>query len=147
MGDEIALLNDYGYRTVPEHRDDSRWVHRPRMDWDRAALARDGATLPGHVLAGTRAILQRRAAIAGLHGAVPTRVLHPAAPQIFAFARLAPTGNIVCLFNFSEQDQVVPASWLEGAGVRRWHDLLSGRDVRLHDGQLALLPYARVWLT
>ena len=146
MGDEIALLNDYTYRNVPEHRDDSRWIHRPRMDWDRAAQARDPSSLPGHVLSATRAILHRRAALAGLHGAVPTRILHPDNPRIFGFTRAAPTGNIVCLFNFSEQDQSIPASWVEAAGVVQWHDLLSDRPVRLHDGQLVLLPYARVWL-
>jgi amylosucrase len=28
-GDENAMLNDYSYRSVPEKKDDSRWVHRP----------------------------------------------------------------------------------------------------------------------
>jgi amylosucrase len=37
MGDEIALLNDWGYQDVPDHAHDSRWVHRPKMDWARAA--------------------------------------------------------------------------------------------------------------
>jgi amylosucrase len=146
MGDEIALLNDDAYRSVPEHRDDSRWIHRPQMDWNLVAKAQDPSSLQGHVLNGTRMILHRRANVPGLHGAVPTRILHPANPHIFAFARLAPTGNIVCVFNFSEQDQILPADWVESAGVTRWHDMLSDREVRLHDGHLVLLPYARVWL-
>src|SRR5690606_2153102 len=33
MGDEIALLNDWSYLRMPEHAHDSRWLHRPRMDW------------------------------------------------------------------------------------------------------------------
>ena len=40
MGDELAALNDYGYLDNPDHAHDSRWIHRPRMDWD-AAAARD----------------------------------------------------------------------------------------------------------
>jgi amylosucrase len=146
MGDEIALLNDYSYRDVAEHRDDSRWIHRPRMDWDRAAQASDPTTLPGQVLRGTRTILRARAATPALHGAVPTRVLNPDAPQVFAFARLAPTGPVICLFNFSEQMQQIPSAWLRAAGVVRMHDVLSGQDVGLHDGALVLLPYGRVWL-
>jgi len=146
MGDEIALLNDYSYLDVAEHRDDSRWIHRPRMDWDRAAQASDPTTLPGQVLRGTRTILRARAATPALHGAVPTRVLNPDAPQVFAFARLAPTGPVVCLFNFSEQMQQIPSAWLRAAGVVRMHDVLSGQDVGLHDGALVLLPYGRVWL-
>jgi len=27
-GDENAMLNDYSYRSVPDKKDDSRWVHR-----------------------------------------------------------------------------------------------------------------------
>ena len=146
MGDEIALLNDYGYRDVAEHRDDSRWIHRPRMDWDRAARAADPATPEGQVLDGTRAILRARAGLPALHGAVPTRILHPDSAQVFAFARLAPTGAVLCLFNFSETTQMIPADWLRAQGAVRFHDLLSGRDVGLHDGQMALLPYGRVWL-
>jgi amylosucrase len=34
MGDELALLNDRSYQDLPEHAHDSRWMHRPRMDWD-----------------------------------------------------------------------------------------------------------------
>lgn len=146
MGDELALPNDYGYRDVPEHRDDSRWIHRPRMDWDRVAQAADPTSLPGHVRVATRAILHRRAALAALHGAVPTRILHPDPPQVFGFARVAPTGPVVCLFNFSETDQIISGAWLRAVGVRDMRDLLSDRNVVLHDDQLLLLPYARVWL-
>ena len=32
-GDEMALLNDPSYLREPEHTNDSRWVHRPRMPW------------------------------------------------------------------------------------------------------------------
>ena len=146
MGDEVALTNDYGYLDVPEHATDSRWIHRPRMDWDRVAQAADPVSLPGQVLAGTRAILHARAKLPALHGAVPTRILHPESAQIFAFARLAPTGTVLCLFNFSEAVQTIPESWLRQHGATQMHDLLSGHDVRLHDGRLVLLPYGRVWL-
>jgi amylosucrase len=146
MGDEVALTNDYGYLDVPEHATDSRWIHRPRMDWDRVAHAADGDGVAGQVLAGTRAILHARARLPALHGAVPTRILRPDNAQVLAFARLAPTGTVLCLFNFSEAVQTIPESWLRAHGATRMHDLLSGYDVQLHDGRLVLLPYGRVWL-
>jgi glycosidase len=34
LGDEIGTLNDYTYRDDPAHASDSRWVHRPRADWN-----------------------------------------------------------------------------------------------------------------
>ena len=37
MGDELGLLNDASYLDEPEHADDNRWMHRPRMPWTTAA--------------------------------------------------------------------------------------------------------------
>ncbi|MEJ5226200.1 MAG: alpha-amylase family protein, partial [Anaerolineales bacterium] len=34
LGDEIGTLNDYAYRDDPHKATDSRWVHRPRADWE-----------------------------------------------------------------------------------------------------------------
>jgi amylosucrase len=145
MGDEIGLLNDYSYTDNPDHAPDSRWLHRPMMDWD-AVAGGDGDTAAARILQGTQAILRQRAATQGLHAGHGTRILHPDAPQLFAFARLAPTAPIICLFNFSETPLSVAANWLEQAGVTRWHDLLSQSDVVVEDGQLWLPPYARLWL-
>lgn len=36
MGDEIALENFEAYRENPELKGETRWLHRPRMDWDKA---------------------------------------------------------------------------------------------------------------
>lgn len=146
MGDEIAIANDWSYLDDPLHASDSRWLHRPVMDWDGAARANAPETVEGKVFAGTQAILQRRARLAQLHASVPTRILHPVCAQVFAFARLAPTGALLCLFNFSEDVQHIPADWLRAQGATRMRDLLSDHDVVLHDAQLVLLPYARVWL-
>lgn len=146
MGDELGLMNDWSYRDNPLQAADSRWLHRPVMDWDRAARAAAGTGPEAAIHAGTRLILQRRAAIAAFHAAVPTRVLPPPSAQVFGFARLAPTGAVVCLFNFSETTQTISGDWLRAQGVGAWHDLLSGHDVQLHDDRLVLLPYARVWL-
>ncbi len=46
MGDEIALLNDYSYRDVPEHAHDSRWIQPPRMDWAVTETAMTGCPMP-----------------------------------------------------------------------------------------------------
>ena len=40
MGDEIAMLNDLSYLEDPALADDSRWMHRPFMDWAAVASPR-----------------------------------------------------------------------------------------------------------
>jgi len=147
MGDELAMLNDYGYHDVPEHAHDSRWLHRPRMDW-AVAETRDSAETPaGQVFRGTRAILARRRATPALHAGHPTAILDCAVAGVFAFARRAPTGPVLGLFNFTERWLALPEAWVRDEGVTLMHDALSDQRVVTHDGQIALPPYARVWLT
>ena len=39
MGDELALRNDPDWAADPAHAADNRWVHRPRMPWERGGTA------------------------------------------------------------------------------------------------------------
>lgn len=147
MGDELAALNDCGYLDDPDHAHDSRWVHRPRMDWAMAA-ARHGADTPsGRVFRGTKTILARRRATEALHAAHPVRVVQSGNPAVLTFQRLAPTGVLLGLFNFTEDWQHLPEPWVRAQGVTRMWDELSEAEVIPHGGQVVLPPYARVWLT
>ncbi|CAN1556322.1 AmyA Glycosidases [Paracoccaceae bacterium] len=147
MGDELALTNDYGYLDVPEHAHDSRWIHRPKMDWKVAAHRHDGATPGAQVFWGVRHILARRRATAALHAGVPVKVVSSGVNGVFSFLRTAPTGTVLCLFNFTEGWQRVPEAWARAVGVVQMIDALSDHPVETYDGQIALPPFARVWLT
>lgn len=147
MGDEIALTNDYGYAQQPGQAHDSRWVHRPFMDWDRVAAAERGSSPEAQVLSGTRHIFARRKATPQIHGSYPARVLDTGNTAVFAFARLAPTGNLVCLFNVSETWQHLPLDWLRAQGVTHFHDALSDAPASTASDTYALPPYGRVWMT
>jgi amylosucrase len=145
MGDEIALLNDYGYRDVPAHAHDSRWVHRPRMDWAADRAPGDHGP-PSRVYQGVRHILARRRATDALHAMHATRIIRHEVPGLFALARVAPTGAVVCLFNFTEGWINVAEALVRAAGATAMVDVLSGNAVQLHDAALVLPPYGRVWL-
>ena len=147
MGDEIAMTNDYSYRDKPHLAHDSRWVHRPYMDWATAAADPGDLTPEAEVLAGTRHILARRKATPQLHGAYPTRIREAPNAAIFAFSRITPTGNLVCLFNFSEHWQHLPGQWLRDEGAQQFFDRLSDAQVALDGDTMAIPPYGRVWLS
>lgn len=145
MGDELALPNDYGYVDVPAHAHDSRWLHRPVMDW-ALAFARDGRSVAAQMFQGTKHILARRAATPALHAAYGTRVVHCDTDGVFAYLRLAPTGPVLCLFNFTENWRHIPEDWARMQGVTLMHDALSDNAVHASGGVIALPSYARVWL-
>ena len=147
MGDELAVLNDYGYLNTPDHAHDSRWIHRPVMDWDVAATRAMDDLPSGRVFRGVKHILARRRATPALHAATPTRVLRTDLAGVFAVARLAPTGTVLCLYNFTENWAQVGEAWARAQGVTAMHDALSDAAVTAAGGMIALPPYARVWLT
>jgi amylosucrase len=146
MGDELAILNDYGYLDNPNHAHDSRWIHRPAMDWDAAAIRESDDSPAGRVFRGVRHILARRRATPALHSGTPTRVLDTGHAGIFALARVAPTGTVLCLYNFTESWVHLGEGWVRAQGVSQMHDALSDAAVAAEGGVIALPPYARVWL-
>ena len=146
MGDELALLNDHGYLEVPGHAHDSRWIHRPRMDWAAAADREVSEAAGARVFRGVRHILARRRATGALHGGVPVEVLRAGVAGVFAFKRAAPTGAVVGLFNFADDWRNVGVGWLRGQGAGRLWDALSESEVEAHGGAVVLPPQGRVWL-
>ena len=140
MGDEIGLMNDYG-----DHAD-TRALHRPAMDWDKAARRTDPATMEGLIFDGIRHILARRAATPALHGKHPTRILETHNPRLFAVLRDAPGAPLVCVFNFSETPQSLPVDFLLAQGVTEWTDRLAGQALDPAHGTIPLPPYGALWI-
>ncbi len=146
MGDELATLNDDGYLDQPDHAHDSRWIHRPVMNWQTAEARHDQTCPAARCFATLKQILARRGATPGLHAANPTRVLGCPTTAVFAVQRVAPTGVLLALFNFSDDWQHIPGPWLRANGVTAWHDALADQAVSLHDDRLSLAPLGAVWL-
>ena len=147
MGDELAMLNDRAYLDDPDHAHDSRWIHRPRMDWAAAADRHTADTPSARVFRGVKHILARRAATPALHGGTPTRIVPVEGHGVLAVLRDAPSGPVLCLFNVTESWLHLPGEIARAQGITRMHDALSDLPVDLHGGAIALPPYARVWLT
>ena len=146
MGDELALLNDYSYLDNPDHAHDSRWIHRPMMNWALAETRHSAETASAQVYRGTRDILLQRRATPELHAAYPTEILSAPIVGLLVVARRAPTGPLLGLYNFTESWSHLPEAWLRAQGVTALYDALSNAQVPVYDGNIALPPYARVWL-
>ena len=146
MGDELGLLNDESYLKDPHRAHDSRWMHRPMMDWKLADARADQSHPAGQIFSGTRHILMRRKAVAAFHAANPTEILDTGRDGLFAFRRVSPTETVLGIFNFTEQWLSLPRDWASAMGARHFHDHLGDAAVETPDGQIALPPYARLWL-
>ncbi|KLD75751.1 amylosucrase, partial [Xanthomonas hyacinthi DSM 19077] len=120
MGDELALGNDEGYRSDPLRRHEGRWLHRPAMDWERAARRGEGDSLPGQVYARLRTLIAARAATAALAAEQPLRALPLGDPALLGIARGA---DFVAAYNFSAHPVAVDRAAL-GAG--HWQAIADG---------------------
>jgi amylosucrase len=147
MGDELGLTNDLSYRNHPDMAHDSRWMHRPAMNWDRAERRRDPLTVEGEVFAGIRRILARRKQTPHLHAASPTEVIDAGVDGVFAFLRKSPLGPLLCLFNFTDSWLGVPRYLALAHGVSGFHDHLSDAAVTTPGDVIALPPSARAWIS
>jgi amylosucrase len=143
MGDEIGLLNDYGFENVTEHAHDNRWLHRPKMDW---AVANAPSWPEQALLEGVKNIIRRRKNLPELHASVPTRIVQTGVLSVFAYLKQAERRPMVCLVNFSETWTSVPAQLLRGLGIARFHDELGEAQIALQNDQVPVAPYGRMWI-
>jgi glycosidase len=153
LGDEVATLNDYGYRNDPAKSDDSRWVHRPAADWEKIDRRHDTMTVEGQVYARLRQLIETRKKTPAFAGGV-TEIIDTGNPQVFGYVRQhadhhrdeGVSERVLVLANFSEGEQHIAANDLRVHGLSyALTDLVSGTRVT-SDEELVLEPYRFVWL-
>ncbi len=146
MGDELGLLNDYNYVHVPEHRADSRWVQRPKMDWWFAESRHNKESIPGRIFSQLRQQIFTRKRLFQLHAQAKTTAVYTYNEQVFGLLRHSPRGNILALGNFSEGYQYVTGQRLQEIGFGgALYDHLGERAFNGRYG-VTLEPFQAMWL-
>ncbi|MBR1586557.1 MAG: alpha-amylase family protein [Clostridia bacterium] len=120
-GDEIAQENDNAYRDDPLKREDSRYLHRGSLDWDKAALRVNQDLPEGRIFSA----IQRMEALRGRHPAFDTGadtwLLDTGSDQLLGIGRYHQGEQLLALFNFSDADQT---AWLRDE--KQYEDLITG---------------------
>ncbi len=147
MGDELGTLNDRSYRDDPDLAEDNRWMHRPRMPWDRAARRFQPGTVEHAVFTGLCRLITARKTLSQLHASSPVVILGQENPRILVHCRPHPRGDLVAIHSFSEQPQAVSADVFWTRRIYRPKDRISGRSLDVGDDWLRVEPYARLWVT
>jgi amylosucrase len=138
LGDEIGTLNDYGYRDHPSHKRDSRWVHRPRADWDAYARRNDPGSVEARVFQRIRnLIILRKEHAVFTNGEL--EVISTENEHVLGYTRLYDGHRAAVFANFSESEQYISAKVIEQnnlAGKSR----LCGLSIISGQGDLLLKP-------
>jgi amylosucrase len=145
LGDEIGLLNDYGYVNVPGKSGDARWVNRPVMDWELAQKAKAGKGPQGRLFNRMKGLIELRKQTPPFseNGIIQFEAHHPA---VLAFEKRNRDAAVLVLANFSESR--VGHMQLDYPHAEKPHkDLITGRKLNnLLPGRLSLEAYQLMWL-
>lgn len=148
MGDEIGLRNDTTYLSDPLKAEDSRWMHRPPMDWSKAAKRHDLTTIEGRLFQGMRKLIQARKSTSLLHCFSFFQALWTDNEHVLAYWQKRPEGTLLVLANFHDTNQSVDAKILEYAEIfgDARNLLANGAPPDIIDGRLYLNAYDSMWL-
>ena len=146
MGDEIGLLNDHSYLENPDLANDSRWIHRPFMDWEQADRRSDGHSINGRIFQGICSLAAARKRTFQLHAKAHTYPVWTHNDAVFGMIRESARGRLLILANFTEHVQIVPRYRLEEMGFNELLvDRLTENPVDVW-GDVVLKPYQSCWL-
>lgn len=106
LGDEIGTLNDYEYFNHPRHKNDSRWVHRPKSDWAAYERRNDPESKEGRIYKYFMDLITLRKGNQVFSNGT-FELIESENPHVLGFARHDENTRIIIFANFSEADQTI----------------------------------------
>jgi amylosucrase len=152
-GDEIGTLNDYSYLDDDNKTHDSRWMHRPRIDWEKAERRHEQGSVEQKIFDGLKKMIAVRKTIGAFADFNNRELIELKNPHLFAFWRTDPFGAgspVLVVANFDDAPQYFDLSSLGNRGMFQFHrlmDLYSGESPALFKDQLVIPPFHFYWLT
>ena len=151
-GDELGTLNDYSYEQDPDKCRDSRWVHRPTIDWDRAGQRQQSGTIEHRVFTALKKMIAVRKEIPAFAD-FNSRELHEVSnPHLLVFSHSdhrQTSSKVVVVANFDGAPQHLDLEELRSAGLtglREIRDLVTGESPPVLNGRLGIQAYGFYWL-
>jgi len=133
-GDEVATLNDRSYRDDPAKAGDSRWLHRPVIDWQRMDRRHERGTIEQRVFASLQRMIAIRKTIPAFADFNNRELIDVAHPSLFAILRTPPdlSGEpVLVVANFGLEPVVFDTAEVGRRGLFRY-----GSVVDLHSGDV-----------
>jgi len=140
IGDGIGMLNDYNYERIPEKIGDTRWIHRPKFDWEKEKEKSDNNTTTGKLFSGLLKLVQLREKTQALSGS-DTEFADVGNDHIFAYFRHGENSSVFILANFSDEEQSIAGIRLRQLGLSKTvTDVVAGRTITATQN-LLMEPY------
>jgi len=152
-GDEIGTLNDCTFLQDESKAGDSRWMHRPRIDWETAELRHSHGTVQQRIYDGLKRMIAVRKSVHAFADFNNRELIDVGDPHLFVFMRTNPTmgsDTVLVVVNFDATPSYLDLADLGNRGMFRFaqpKDLLTGESPALFNGRLVIPPFHVYWLT
>ncbi len=152
-GDEIGTTNNYRYFEEEGKADDNRWIHRPKIDWKKAALRTQHGSLEYRIFDRLKKMIAVRKSIPAFADYNNRELIPLENPHLFAFLRTdlqQPSHSVMVVGNFDASTQELDLCALGTRGhfqYKGMKDLYSGTSFANFKDPLVFDPYQFYWFS
>jgi len=152
-GDGIGALNDYSYQQDESKQHDSRWVHRPAIDWEKAELRKQPGSIEHRIFNGLKKLISVRKEISAFADFNSRELLDVDNPHLLAYAHFDhenASSKVLVIGNFGDSPQRLELNLLRKMGFFKLdsvRDLCTGETPLMFNDQLAIPAYGFYWIS
>ena len=151
-GDAIGTINDQTYLENVDKKHDSRWIHRPAMNWQHSELRKEKGTIEQRIFSGLKKMIATRKEITAFADHNNRTLITLDNPHLFSFVRFDGSGNhprvlVICNFDQTLQnlniDSLRKLGLLQHSNVK---DLCTDQVLDLSSSNISIPPLGMFWL-
>ncbi|WP_018294867.1 alpha-amylase family glycosyl hydrolase [Mariprofundus ferrooxydans] len=151
-GDEIGTLNNYSYQDDDSKQQDSRWIHRPAIDWEKAELRNQPGSVEYRIFTGLKKMIAVRKEIPAFADFNGRELLEVENPHLLAYAHFDyqhASSRVLVIGNFDSNPQHLELEQLRRMGFLQLdsvRNLYTGERPLIFNDQLVIPAYGFYWL-
>lgn len=152
-GDEIGIVNDESYLNDPLKAGDSRWMHRPEIDWEKAALRNTSGTVEYEIFSALKRLIAVRKEIEVFADFNNRELIEVENPHLFVFERYDfsnSSNRVLVVANFEDKPQHLNLGDVATWGTTKdtqLVDLYSGQSPDIFNHSLVIPGFGFYWLS
>ncbi len=150
LGEEWGMMNDYDFVKDPAKAGDTRWVHRPKMQWEFLESLDESceegiAPVRRRIFRSLQELIAIRKTLPALAGQ-QMDLVQVNNKHLLSFVRVNAGHRLIVIGNFSEEPQVFDGNRLRTAGLGRFFEDAITKVTYPTSGDVLLEPYQILWL-
>jgi amylosucrase len=151
-GDEVGTVNDVSYLEDPHKQGDSRWVHRPNINWENAESRNEPGNPQYEIFSALKRMIAVRKEIDVFADFNNRELIDVGNEHLFVFERFSISHQlerVMVVANFNDKPQKLNLDELVGWGDPQYGeviDLYTGQRPDIFKNVLVIPPFNFYWL-